>query len=668
MADPLPQSAAPDAAAPRGAYDTTAHAVTSANPPATPNGSHPPHGSTTTVDRRYLLTLSLAALGVVYGDIGTSPLYAIRESFLPEHGVAVGREAVLGVLSLIIWSLILVISVKYLVFILRADNRGEGGILALTSLITPAHALRRGRWGLIILGLFGTALLYGDGMITPAISVLSAVEGLGVVTPRFEPFIIPLTIGILAALFLVQSRGTAGIGRLFGPVTLLWFVTLIVLGIPHVVREPGVLAAFVPTHAVRFFGDHGWHGFLVLGSVFLVVTGGEALYADMGHFGRRPIRLAWFVLVLPALLVNYLGQGALLIRDPSAVEHPFYRMAPTWALVPVLVIATSATVIASQALISGAFSLTLQAVQLGYSPRVQVDHTSSREMGQIYIPAVNWGLMVCCIGLVLGFRSSTNLAAAYGVAVTTTMAITTLLFYFVAHDRWQWPNWVALMVAGGFLVIDLAFWGANLLKIPHGGWVPLVIGAVVFTLLSTWKKGRQILNDRLKDVSLPRADFIASITAHPPHRVPGTAVFMYGDSRRTPPALLHNLKHNKVLHEQVVFLAVITNEVPYVPEERRAVVESLGRGFWHIRLNYGFMEDVDVPAALRAIGHPELPFKPLETTYFLGRETLIASKRRGMAIWRERLFAVMSRNARPATRYFRLPPNRVVELGAQVEL
>jgi KUP system potassium uptake protein len=620
------------------------------------------------MDRRYVLSLSLAALGVVYGDIGTSPLYALRESFLPAHGVAVTRGAVLGVLSLVIWSLILVISIKYLVFILRADNRGEGGILALTSLITPAHALRRGRWGLIVLGLFGTSLLYGDGMITPAVSVLSAVEGLENVTPRFAPFVVPLTVAILVSLFMVQSRGTAGIGRIFGPVMVLWFAALAALGVPHIFREPGVLAAFLPSHAVGFFVEHGWHGFLVLGSVFLVVTGGEALYADMGHFGRTPIRLAWFTLVLPALLVNYLGQGALLIRDPAAVSHPFYQMVPTWALVPVVLLATAATVIASQALISGAFSLTLQAVQLGYSPRVQIEHTSSREMGQIYIPAVNWGLMVCCIALVVGFRTSTNLAAAYGVAVTTTMAITTILFYFVARERWGWSRLHAMGATGIALAIDIAFWGANILKIPHGGWVPLVIGAVIFTLLATWKQGRQILSDRLREISLPRADFLQSIAGHPPHRVPGTSVFMFGDSRGTPPALLHNLKHNKVLHETVVFLAVITNEVPYVPDERRAVAEALGNGFWHVRLNYGFMEDVDVPAALRAIGHPELPFKPLETTYFLGRETLIPSKRRGMAIWRERLFSVMSRNARPATRYFRLPPNRVVELGAQVEL
>ena len=620
------------------------------------------------MDRRYLLTLSLAALGVVYGDIGTSPLYAMRESFLAEHGVAVSPANVLGVLSLIVWALVLVISVKYLVYILRADNRGEGGILALTSLITPTHALRGGRSGLIILGLFGTSLLYGDGMITPAISVLSAVEGLEVITPALSPFVIPITIAILAGLFLLQSRGTAGLGRIFGPVTFVWFLALAVLGIWHIAQAPRVLAAVLPTHAVRFFLANGRHAFLVLGSVFLVVTGGEALYADMGHFGRRPIRLAWFALVLPALLLNYLGQGALLIRDPTAISNPFFRMAPNWALVPLVVIATAATVIASQALISGAFSLTLQAVQLGYSPRVQIDHTSSREMGQIYIPSVNWALMVSCIGLVVGFRSSTNLAAAYGVAVTTTMVITTLLFYFVARERWQWSRAGATGVAGGFLLIDLAFFAANVPKVPHGGWFPLLIGAGVFTLLTTWKKGRQILADRLRDQAMPRALFLESIATHMPHRVRGTAVFMFGDSRGTPPALLHNLKHNQILHERVVFLSVVTQEVPSVPDADRANVQSLGHGFWQVRLSYGFMQDADVPRALAEIAHPDLVFRPMETSYFLGRETLLAAEQPGMALWRERLFAVMSRNARPATVFFRLPPNRVVELGTQVEL
>lgn len=620
-------------------------------------------------DPRYVATLALTALGIVYGDIGTSPLYSIREAFIDQHGVEVAPEAVLGVLSLIFWSLLLVISVKYLVFILRADNHGEGGILALTSLITPTHALRRGRWGLVILGLFGTALLYGDGMITPAISVLSAVEGLGVVTPWFDPFVIPITILILAGLFLIQRHGTARVGRVFGPVMLLWFVTLAVLGVAQIVRDPGVLRAALPNHAIGFFLDHRWNAFLVLGSVFLVVTGGEALYADMGHFGRRPIRLAWFTVVLPALLLNYFGQGALLIRDPSAIAHPFYHMAPGWALLPLVVMATAATVIASQALISGAFSLTLQAVQLGYSPRVQIDHTSARERGQIYIPSVNWALMVACIGLVLGFRSSTHLAAAYGVAVTTTMTITTLLFYFVARERWGWSAWSAGGLMAAFLVVDLGFWAANLLKISHGGWFPLVVGAVVFTLLTTWKRGRLILSRRMRARTLPLHTFFESFMQHPPHRVPGTAVFMYSSTAGVPPALLHNLKHNRVLHERVVLLTISTEEVPAVPPADRAYVQPLGHSFWQVVLRYGFMEDVNIPVALHTIEHDGLSFPPLETTYFLGRETLIATRGGpGMALWRERLFSLMSRNARPATSFFRLPPNRVVELGVQVEI
>jgi KUP system potassium uptake protein len=618
--------------------------------------------------RGYLFVLSLSALGIVYGDIGTSPLYAIKESFLPTHQVQPTPANVLGVLSLVIWSLLLVISVKYIMFILRADSRGEGGILVLTSLVTPTHALRGGRWGLIILGLFGTALLYGDGMITPAISVLSAVEGLEVLAPGLEPYVIPVTVAIIATLFYFQSHGTAKVGRIFGPVMVLWFATLAALGVWHITREPSVLAAIVPTHAIGFFLDNGWHGVIVLGSVFLVVTGGEALYADMGHFGRKPIQLAWFGFVLPALLLNYLGQGALLIRNPAARDNPFYLMVPEWALLPVVIIATLATVIASQALISGAFSLTLQAVQLGYSPRVQIEHTSAREMGQIYIPAVNWALMASCIALVLGFRTSTSLAAAYGVAVTTTMAITTLLFYFVARERWGWSAWRAGLVTGFFLVIDLAFWGANLLKIPHGGWVPIVIGAVVFTLLTTWKKGRLVLGERMRERTLPREQFLESLMQHPPHRVTGTAVFMYGSSTSTPPALLHNLKHNRVLHERVVFLTIRNEEVPVIDVAERASVTELGHGLWQVVLRYGFMEDADVPSALRSLGHPELTFKPMETSYFLGRETLIATKRPGMALWRERLFALMARNARPATTFFRLPPNRVVELGAQVEL
>jgi KUP system potassium uptake protein len=505
-------------------------------------------------------------------------------------------------------------------------------------------------------------------MITPAISVLSAVEGLGIVTPALTAYVVPITVVILATLFFFQSHGTETVGRIFGPMMVLWFVTLAGLGILHIVGEPSVFAALVPTHGVRFFVENRWHGFLVLGSVFLVLTGGEALYADMGHFGRKPIQMAWFGLVLPSLLLNYFGQGALLIRDPSAVSNPFFRMVPAWALVPVVVIATLATVIASQALISGAFSLTLQAVQLGYSPRVRIEHTSATERGQIYIPSVNWALMVCCIALVLGFRNSTNLAAAYGVAVTTTMAITTVLFYFVARERWKWSALAAGSLCGVFLIIDLVFWSANLLKIPHGGWVPLVIGAVVFTLLTTWKKGRLILSERMTDRSLPREAFLESLLQHPPHRVTGTAVFMYGSATGTPPALLHNLKHNKVLHERVVFLSIRTEEVPTVDDAERVSIASLGHGLWQVTLRYGFMEEADVPAALGAIEGDDLAFRTMDTTYFLGRETLIATKRKGMALWREHLFALMSRNARPATTFFRLPPNRVVELGAQVEL
>ena len=605
----------------------------------------------------------------MYGDIGTSPLYAVRFSFLPEHGIAVSPENILGVLSLIFWSLILVISVKYLVFILRADNGGEGGILALAALCTPMGGRERsGRQGLVMLGLAGTALLYGDGAITPAVSVLSAVEGLEVATPLFQPYIIPITIGILVALFVFQHHGTAGLGKVFGPVTLLWFLTLTVLGLWHIVRAPEVLEAGNPAHAVDFFLRNGWRGFVVLGSVFLVVTGGEALYADMGHFGKRPIRVAWFLIVLPALLVNYFGQGALLMHTPAAVDNPFYRMVPPWGLYPVVGLATAATVIASQALISGAFSLTMQAVQLGYLPRVTIDHTSAREFGQIYIPGVNWLLMLACISLVVGFGSSSNLAAAYGVAVTTTMVITTLLFFVVARERWKWRLPVVILVTGAFLVTDLAFWGANLIKIPHGGWFPLVVGAVIFGLMATWKRGRIILRERLDDVVLPVDLFLHDVQRNSAARVPGTAVFMYSDPTATPPALLHNLKHNKVLHQRVVFLVVDTANVPHLVGSDCAKVEDLGAGFYRITLRYGFMEEPDVPRALAGLRGQGLEFKHLETTYFLGRETLIPSDKPGMALWRERLFTVRHRNARTATSFYCLPPNRVVELGAQIEL
>ncbi|HEX8210301.1 MAG TPA: potassium transporter Kup [Longimicrobium sp.] len=612
----------------------------------------------------YLAALSLGALGVVYGDIGTSPLYAMRDAFLEEHGVQPTPGNVLGVLSLIFWALILIISIKYLVFILRADNRGEGGILALTTLAARGGGGR----AILLLGLFGTALLYGDGMLTPAVSVLSAVEGLEVTTPFFKPWIVPITIAILVATFSIQSHGTARVGKVFGPVTMVWFATIAALGVRWIAREPGVLWAVNPLHGVRFFVENGWNGFLVLGAVFLVVTGGEALYADMGHFGKKPIRLAWFCVVLPALLLNYFGQGALLIHDPAAVVNPFYRMVPPWALYPVVLIATAATVIASQALISGAFSLTMQAVKLGYVPRMRIEHTSEREAGQIYIPAINWALMLSCIALVAGFQSSSRLTAAYGVAVTTTMVITTILFFMVERAIWKWSLPLSIAVAGFFLVIDLGFWGANIIKVPHGGWFPLVVGAVVFTLLTTWKKGRRILAERLQERTLPRALFLREVEASPPARIPGTAVFMYSDPNGTPPALLHSLKHYKVLHQTLVFLSVETGEAPYLDAEERARVTRLGDGIFQVVLRYGFMDDVDIPAALHDLHHPDLPMRPMETSYFLGRETLIASKRRGMARWRERLFALMARNAGSAGSYFRLPPNRVVELGAQIEL
>ena len=618
---------------------------------------------------RYFYVLALTALGVVYGDIGTSPLYAIRESFHGHYGIAATRDNVLGVLSLIFWALIIVISIKYLVFVMRADNRGEGGMIALTALVAPRRESDKGhRWVLTMAGLFGASLLYGDSMITPAISVMSAVEGLKVATPLFEPYIIPIVVTILVLLFAVQSRGTAGIGKVFGPITVVWFLTLAALGIGEIIRHPDVLAAVNPMYGARFFIENGWKGYLVLGSVFLVVTGGEALYADMGHFGIKPIRFTWFTLVLPALMLNYFGQGALVIHNPKAREHPFFYLAPEWATLPLVVLATMATVIASQAVISGAFSLTRQAVQLGYLPRMEIEHTSAREMGQIYIPAVNWALMFACIGLVFGFQSSSRLAAAYGVAVTTDMVFTTLLFAYVARSLWKWSLLRVGLLCSGFLIVDLAFWGANIVKIPQGGWFPLVIAAFMFSIMTTWKTGRQILARRLAGRTLPIDLFMGDVERNPPVRVAGTAVFMYGTADATPPALLHNLIHNKVLHERVVLLSVATQEVPVVDEEERFHVRELGAGFWGVEVRYGFTEDPHIPDALARLPHPELRFKPMETSYFLGRETLIPSKKPGMALWRERFFWIMARNARTATSFFSLPPNRVVELGAQIEL
>jgi len=615
--------------------------------------------------------LSLGALGVVYGDIGTSPIYAIRESFHIGHGIEVSPANTLGILSLIFWSLIVVISLKYLLLVMRADNDGEGGIIALTALVMPRHGPSRGvgaRRILVLTGLFGAALLYGDSMITPAISVLSAIEGLEVVTPALEPYVIPITLGILVGLFAFQKRGTAGVGAVFGPVTLVWFLILAVLGVSQIVHHPDVLRALSPTWAVSFFARNGWAGMLVLGSVFLVVTGGEALYADMGHFGKRPIRYTWTVIVLPSLVLNYFGQGALIMADPSAAEHPFFTMAPGWALIPLVGIATAATVIASQAVISGAFSLTRQAVQLGYLPRMNIEQTSEKQIGQIYMPAVNWALMVACLGLVLGFRTSGNLASAYGVAVTTDMVFTTLLFAVVAHLHFKWKLRTVGLMAAGFLLVDLAFWSANLPKIPHGGWFPLVVAGIVFTLMTTWKTGRAILMEKLDRRSIPVDEFVRSLEAHPPTRVPGTAIFMTAGAGGVPRALLHNLKHNQVLHETVILMSVETLDVPYVRSGSRAQVAELGTGFYRVLARYGFAEDPDVPAILRGIDIPGWQYKEMTNSFFLGEITIIVPEHPGMARWRAVLFERMARNALRASAYFRIPPNRVVGLGAQVEL
>jgi KUP system potassium uptake protein len=610
--------------------------------------------------------MSLGALGVVYGDIGTSPLYAMRECFSGTHPIAVTPANVLGVLSLIFWALVIIISIKYLVFVLRADNRGEGGILALMSLVRSGAG--RSRWVIGAIGIFGAALLYGDGVLTPAISVLSAVEGLSLVAPVFHRLVLPVTIAILFGLFLFQKRGTGRVGAVFGPVTLLWFATLALLGASHLVREPSVVAAVNPLLAVKFFVSNRWHGFIALGTVFLVVTGGEALYADLGHFGKRPIRVAWFAVALPALLLNYFGQGALLLRSPEAAPNLFYKMAPPWALIPVVLLATAATIIASQAVISGVFSLTRQAVQLGYTPRLEISHTSAREIGQIYIPIINWALMIGCIALVVGFGSSSNLAAAYGVAVTTTMVITTILLFAVERELWAWSLAASLAFTAFFLAIDLAFFGANMLKVAHGGWFPLLVAAGIFVVMTTWRRGRRILMDRIREQAMSDETFVSSILRRPPPRVPGTAVFMDRTVEGVPLALLHNLKHNKVLHEKVVLLTIVTEEIPYVPDEEQITVTDLGEGIHRIVARYGFMEYVDVPEMLGSVELPGVSLDSDHTTFFLGRETLLATNRPGMAIWRERLFSWMTRNAQAAPLFFRLPPNRVVELGAQIEL
>ena len=618
----------------------------------------------------------MTALGVVYGDIGTSPLYALRECFFGSHSVPPTHENVLGVLSLIIWALLLVVSLKYVALVLRADNQGEGGILALTALVPgkggstekTGSRLAVGRPLLIALGIFGTALLYGDGMITPAISVLSAVEGLEVATPVLTPYVVPVTVVILIGLFSIQRFGTHRVGRLFGPIVIVWFITIALLGVMWIAEAPVVLGAINPRHAVTFFEVNGLTGFAVLGAVFLAVTGGEALYADMGHFGRRPIRIAWYGLVLPSLVLNYLGQGALLLANPAA-EHPFFELAPAWALYPLVAIATAAAIIASQALISGSFSITRQAVQLGLAPRLDIEHTSAHAMGQVYVPRVNWALMVATVLIVVGFQSSSAMAAAYGIAVTLTMIITALLLFIVMTERWRWPVPIAGLVMGTFLAIDLAFFGANALKIMQGGWLPLVVAIVIFTLMTTWRTGRKIVAERLASRAVLVEDFFTSIDFLKPARVPGTAVYMSAQTTGMPTALVHNVQYNKVLHERVVILSISTVQQPYSAPEERVAVDDLGRGIFNVRLQYGFMEDPDVPRALLAAARARgMKFDFQDVVYFLGRQTILVTDREGMALWREKLFVLMTRNAVRATAYFHLPPERVVELGVQVEM
>lgn len=615
-----------------------------------------------------LLLLGLTALGVVYGDIGTSPLYAFRFAFSESGHITRTPENILGILSLIFWSLTIVISIKYLIYVMMADNEGEGGILALMALLVPSGG-RHKRWLIVALGVFGAALLYGDGMITPAISVLSAIEGLKVATTEFNHFIIPITVAILILLFLLQKRGTQGVGSIFGPVMFVWFTSIGVLGIRAIFKAPQVLQALNPWHALDFFFRNGWVGFLVLGAVFLVVTGGEALYADMGHFGSRPIRLAWFTLVFPALLINYFGQGALLLSSSHYISQPFYALAPHWALYPLVILATLATIIASQAVISGAFSLTRQSALLGEFPRIKIVQTSSSEIGQIYIPLVNWILMITTIGLVLAFKKSDNLAAAYGVAVTTTMVITTILAYILTREKWGWNMAASLSITIGFLIVDLAFFIANMTKVADGGWFPLLVAIAVFTLMSTWRRGRQLLTENNPFDAKPLKDFVHKLSEDPPVRVSGTAIFLTGHSEGTPPLLSYHLEHNQALHEKVLIVTVMIQDVPKVPPSQRLEIQEMELGFYRVKISYGFMENPDVPKALRTYEEFGLDNESNVITYYIGRQILIPREEKPkMAKWRKELFTFMSRNSALTTTFYELPPQQVVEIGIHVHI
>ncbi len=624
----------------------------------------------TPASRTKISGLTLAALGVVFGDIGTSPLYTMREVFASHHPLATTTDNVLGILSLILWSLILVVTVKYVTFILRADNRGEGGIMALIALAkSSAVADAKRRRFILLAGIIGACMFFADGMITPAISVLSAVEGLEVAAPHLHEFVIPITLGVLFALFSIQKYGTGLVGRFFGPVVLVWFITLGILGLISILQSPDVLGAVNPAYGLQFFLANQWMGFVALGAVVLAVTGSEAIYADMGHFGRLPIRLAWLGIALPGLLLNYFGQGALILRSPESVNSsPFYLLSPEWMLFPLIVLATMATVIASQAVISGTFSVTRQAVQLGFLPRTQVQHTSEHEVGQIYLPRVNWALMIAVMTLVIGFGSSSNLAAAYGIAVTGDMVITTLLAALVFRGVWRWSWARTIALTSVFLVIDLAFFSANVLKIPAGGWLPLLVGAFLFVIMLTWKSGRELLHKRISSDSIPLELFIDSIKMSPPTRVEGAAVFLNRDLNTVPSALLHNLKHNKVLHEQVVIVTVAVEDIPHVEEEYRVRTEVMPFGFYRVELRYGFKDDPDIPRDLALCARDGLVLELMTTTFFIGRESVIPKPNSEMAFWRERLFVAMHRNSDSVSRYFKLPPNRVVELGGQILL
>ena len=615
-----------------------------------------------------LAALTLGALGVVYGDIGTSPLYALKEVFHGGH-VAATADNILGVLSLIFWTMTIIVSVKYVVLILRADNNGEGGLIAMLALATTAvkdkPALRS---GLMTVGLFGTAIFYGDGVITPAISVLSAVEGLKVAAPGLENAVIPITLLVLTALFSVQRFGTGGIGRFFGPITLVWFVALTALGLPHILANPAVLVALNPAYALAFFLHNPWVAFVGLGAVVLCVTGGEALYADMGHFGKRPIRIAWFTLVMPALVVNYFGQGAMLLANPLAIDNPFYKMAPGWAQLPLVFLATAATVIASQALITAAFSVTKQAIQLGILPRMAIRHTSVRDTGQIYVPFVNWGLFVFIVLAVGLFKTSSNLASAYGIAVTLDMTITTVMTFFVIRFGWKYPLLPSVLATGFFFIIDITFFASNMLKLLAGGWFPIVIGIGMFTLMVTWMRGRKLMAERLRDDAIDLNSFLEAVFVHPPTRVEGTAVFLSGDIGLTPNALLHNLKHNKVLHQYNLFVAVKQLEIPWVGLSKRIQMAPLGHDCWQVVLHFGFKNDPDVPEALKLLEGRGIPLPEMDTSYFLSRDIVIPTFGHGMAMWREKLFAGMHRNASAAADFLNLPSNRIVELGAKVEI